>query len=481
MNSQLGNKTELRLFGISVRYDKFPLKLGLLLYLVSYGFYFLFLNAYFWDDWTINYRMSANEAAEYWKTQLGFFPTNRFVEINLLRRDPIVFHLITLVIFFIIPIVVFHISKSASFFSQKQRFFLALFLLVLPINSARVSMACFRLSYSLLLFLFAWLILVDNRTSRLKFLSVPVFLISFLAQSLIPFFLLPCAHTTYLAFLKQGSWKNRFVIGRASLILMPLFYYGFVWKFDPPSPERTDYFTPSISGSLRAVLVMTIAISIFGFTRWRSHFQKLGWRNQDLLALSLVLLAAGSVAYMASGRLLDISEWMLNFVPGSSAWESRHQLLLGLGFALLCTVVVTSLESGIQKLVISFALAACVVLNVSTTSGYYLDSLKQNEFIEAVSKVDGLEMDDSVVIIDHTDWINARGRDIRSYEWKAMLHKATGGLDIEVIDVPELCSQPEEILPQQVLVIDAPNGRLKALLNRKLHLSILSLDAYLCY
>ena len=99
MNSQLVNETELRLFGISVRYDKFPIKLGLLLYLVSYGFYFLFLNAYFWDDWTINYRMSANEAAEYWKTQLGFFPTNRFVEINLLRRDPIVFHLITLVIF----------------------------------------------------------------------------------------------------------------------------------------------------------------------------------------------------------------------------------------------------------------------------------------------------------------------------------------------------------------------------------------------
>jgi hypothetical protein len=62
-----------------------------------------------------------------------------------------------------------------------------------------------------------------------------------------------------------------------------------------------------------------------------------------------------------------------------------------------------------------------------------------------------------------------------------MLHKATDGIDIEVVDVPELCTKPEEILPQLVLVIDAPGGRLRALLNRKIGLSILQLDAYLCY
>jgi hypothetical protein len=118
---------------------------------------------------------------------------------------------------------------------------------------------------------------------------------------------------------------------------------------------------------------------------------------------------------------------------------------------------------------------------VSTTSGYYLDSLKQKEFIAAASEIDGLVKDGSVVVIDHTDWLNARGRSIRPYEWKAMLHKATEGIDIEVVDVPEICSQPEKILNQTVLVIDAPSGRLRALLNRKINLSILRLDAYLCF
>jgi hypothetical protein len=62
-----------------------------------------------------------------------------------------------------------------------------------------------------------------------------------------------------------------------------------------------------------------------------------------------------------------------------------------------------------------------------------------------------------------------------------MLHKATGGLDIEVVDVPEICSEPDKIVNQTVLVIDAPSGRLRSLLNRKVNLSILRLDAYLCY
>jgi hypothetical protein len=255
----------------------------------------------------------------------------------------------------------------------------------------------------------------------------------------------------------------------------------FVWKFDPPSPERTDYFTPSTSGSLRAVAIFLVVFIVFVVTRWKSETKQLGWRTQDKLALSAVMLSVGSFAYMASGRLLDVSEWMLNFVPSSSGWESRHQLLLGLGFALAIAVVIDSIKIDIQKSVFVILITACVVLNVSTTSGYYLDSLKQKEFIAAASEIDGLVKDGSVVVIDHTGWLNARGRDIRSYEWKAMLHKATDGIDIEVVDVPEICSEPDKIVNQTVLVIDAPSGRLRALLNRKVNLSILRLDAYLCY
>jgi hypothetical protein len=481
MDEQPNNEQGLRLFGQYMPYEMFPFKLGAVAYLASYGFYFLFLNSYFWDDWVINYQLSADEARQYWKTQLGFFPTNPFVEIDLLQRSPVAFHLLTLLIFFLIPIVFFQISKHISFLSQRQRFYTAVLLLVLPINSARVTMACFRLSYSLLLFLVAWLILVNTRKPRLRLFAIPLFLLSFLAQSLIPFFLLPCAHSVYLAYCKYGKWNHKSVLRCAALILMPFFYYAFVWTFDPPSPERTDYFTPNISGSLRAVMALSSTLILFLYVRVKSQRGKRGWRATDLLALALVLLAVGSFAYMTSGRLVDLSEWMLNFVPGSSGWESRHQLLLGIGFALLVAVLIDSLRLEVQKAAFVGVIVFCIALNMSMSSSYYLDGLKQKEFMSIASTIEELSGDETVVIIDHTDWLNARGREIRSYEWQAMLHKATGGSDIEVLGVPEICSQPENIQPQTVLVIDAPSGSLKSILNRKIGISILRLDAFLCY
>lgn len=470
-----------QIFGKTVKYDRFPLKLTAGLYLLSYGFHFLFLNAYFWDDWLVNYQLSAKEASQYWKEQLGFFPTNRFIEINLLNRNPVAFHILTLIIFFLVPVIFFRLSRSFSFLTQRQKFYMTVLLTVLPIYSARVSMACFRLSYSLLLFLVAWLVLADAKTSRYKYLALPLFLISFLAQSLIPFFLLPCVHSAYMAYVRKESWQHKSVISQISLLLLPLCYYVFVWKFDPPVPERTDYFTPSISGSARAILFLSATSLLFILVKRRSIKQGQKWASQDLFALSFVLLAVGSFAYMTSGRLLDISEWLLNFVPSKSEWDSRHQLLLGIGLALFLAVFVDSLRQEIQRIGFLIVVTACVVLNFSTSNGYYLDSIKQTEFIQAVSSIEGLENESSLVIVDHTGWLDARGRSIRSYEWKAMIHKATKGLNIDVLSVPEICSQPEKIVPQVVLVVDAPAGRLKALVNGKVNLSVLKLDAYLCY
>ena len=194
----------------SVESNRFPWVIGVFLYTVSYGFMFGFLDAYFWDDWYVNVELTEAEAHQYWKDQLGFFPTNRFIEISLLDRNPVLFHLLTFAIFFLIPIVVFAISKRFKLISQEQRFYLTVILLVLPINSARVSMAVFRLSYSLLIFLVAWLILVHPRTAKVKYLATPLFVFSFLCQSLIPFFVLPCLHNLYLVFdRKNQRWKTK--------------------------------------------------------------------------------------------------------------------------------------------------------------------------------------------------------------------------------------------------------------------------------
>ena len=174
---------------------------------------------------------------------MGFFPTNRFIEISLLDRNPVLFHLLTFVIFLLIPVIVFSIAKYFKLISQEHRFYLAVFLLILPNNSARVSMAVFRLSYALLIFLVGWFILVHPRTAKVKYLATPLFVFSFLAQPLIPFFILPCLHNWYLGFDRKNTrWKTTTLFHASYLLIAPM-YLLIAWIFSPPADERRDYFT----------------------------------------------------------------------------------------------------------------------------------------------------------------------------------------------------------------------------------------------
>ena len=457
---------------VELRGERFPWRIAFFLYVSSYGLVVFFLRAYFWDDWLVNYQMSAIEAKTYWETQLGFFSLNRFIEVDLLHRNPTAFHLLTLMIFFLIPVVVFYILKYLPIINFKQRVYLVLILLVLPINSARFSMSTFRLSYSYLLFLVAWLVLVEKRTSRWRYLSLPLFPISFLAQSLIPFFLLPCMHVVYLGYLKHGKIHLRFVLTSCLLFLLAPAYLVCGWVLDPPEGDRVAYFTPSILGIIRALFVLGLVTVPVVYSVARNYSQKRVWGSQNNLALALFATVLGSTAYMAAGRLVDISEWVLNFVPRASDWESRHQLLLGLGISLLISTLIISLNIEVQKVTFVSVLAVCIVLNFSMMQGYFLDSLKQQQIMTQLAKMDTANTWNSVTVIDEATIFNARGRGIRSYEWEAMIQSATGNNHVSVSTSLPVCSSKQQQFVSELLIIRSGRGRFSATVSRHLGITL---------
>ena len=468
------------LYKKSIVSDRFPWKIGIPLYVVSYGFMFGFLDAYFWDDWYTNVNLSPSQAHDYWRDYLGFFPTNRFVEITILGRNPILFHLLTFVIFFMISNVAFNISKWFKFISKEQRIYFAIFLLVLPINSARVSMACFRLSYSLLIFLVAWLVLVHPRTAKIKIIAMPLFIISFLAQSLIPFFVLPCMHSAYLGYSSNGGKRLGLSLARFSPILIAPAYLATAWIFSPPADIRRDYYTPGRSGIIRAVFILVIVMVFFGRTVQKNRLRSGPHDVYVNYSLSFLLLGFGSAAYIASGRLVDISEWMMNFVPRASDWESRHQLLLGIGFALLFSTLIVSVQPKVRERLFFSLVVACVILNVSMMQGYFLDAKKQDESIELLSKYGDLSTWKAVIISDEAIAYNARNRSVRSYEWEQIIIKAGGSKDIEVITSTKPCSTDETPEKYVFLQIESSRGRLKAMITGDVGLLISRKDVLVC-
>jgi hypothetical protein len=470
----------LKIIDRSIETNRFPWKIGVTLYTISYGLMFGFLDAYFWDDWFVNFKLNETEAHQYWKDSLGFFPTNRFIEISLLDRNPVLFHLLTFLIFLLIPVVAFSIAKCFNLIGQAQRFYFTIIFLVLPINSARVSMACFRLSYSLLIFLVAWLVLVHPRTSRYKYLSTPLFAFSFLAQSLIPFFVLPCLHNWYLGIMKNDEQRKMKTLFRVSFVAVAPLYLFIAWVFDPPVEERREYFTPGLSGVVRAIMILVAVSLVFVWSASRKHKDEDQWRINVLFSLSFFALALGAAAYIASGRLVDISEWMLNFVPRASDWESRHQLLLGLGIALFVSTLLMTIDRGIRTRVFVGLVGICVVLNFSMMQGYYFDALKQKETVSLLSNIEEISEWKSVLVADEADVYNARDRGIRSYEWEQMIIKAGGNENVSVVTSIQPCEIGQETEPAVYLLLTPSRGRLAAMVKGEVGINIRVTSVSLC-
>jgi hypothetical protein len=460
--------------------DRFPWKIGLPVYFLSYGLMFGFLDAYFWDDWHVNFKLTPSEAHNYWKDNLGFFPTNRFIEISLLDRNPVLFRLFTFVIFLLIPVVVFSIAKQFKLIRQEQRLYFVIILLILPINSARVSMAVFRLSYSLLIFLVAWLVLVHPRTSRFKYLATPLFAFSFLAQSLIPFFVLPCLHNLYLGFSKDGKSRKAKTFLQVSFLALAPIYLLIAWVFSPPVDERRDYFTPGLSGVVRAVVILLAVCVVFFWSVSRKQKDYEQQTTNVLFSLSFLCLAFGAAAYIASGRLVDVSEWMLNFVPRASDWESRHQLLLGIGISLFVSTLLMSIDKKRRARVFYGFIGLCVVLNFSMMQGYYFDALKQKEIISVLSKKENISDWKLVVVADEAIVYNARNRKIRSYEWEQMIIRAGGNEKVVVVTSTFPCETDQKQKSAVFLLIESSQGRLVSTVKGAVGLNIRVTSVSVC-
>jgi hypothetical protein len=236
-----------------------------------------------------------------------------------------------------------------------------------------------------------------------------------------------------------------------------------------------EYYVPKPLGVIRGGLFVLVAVLFLAYGIVRKRWNMSHNARPLLIGWGVLSLAFGSAAYMAGGHLVDISDWMISFVPNFSDWNSRHQLLQPLGFALIAVGVLsgsseeTSKKAGVFGL--SGLLAFSVLLNFTFSQEYYLDSLKQDQVVEQFSNIDALKTNSQVMISDDAFRFNARGRALRSYEWVAMLEKAHPNQD-EFLVEPLRFVSCDEFKPTLILTIIAANGRLESLITRDLGIEI---------
>jgi hypothetical protein len=319
-------------------------------------------------------------------------------------------------------------------------------------------------------FFVGWWAYARGRRWFSKGLAIALFLMSFDTASFIVFMIVPLALSLLESQHKHEKltkWLQESVI---FIVIAPA--YWFIEPILNPTLDkvRAVYYTPSLSGVARGLVVGSFVLAVTGWflviRKWRYSTHRGG--VQVLVGLCLTWI--GMSPYMALGHFPNLNALLIGFVPGSSDWDSRHQLLMPLGLAVIIVGVFNWLNprSLLRGTIVVGLLSS--VLNLSFSQEYYLDSIKTTRVIEALKSNEDIQDVKFALIDDQALRFNARGRSIRSYEWDAMLRAANPHLD-QGTDVLRYVDC-ETLNPDAIIVIQATNGRLKTLLTRNPGISV---------
>ena len=451
---------------------RFPWKWAGLVYIMSYGLVASFWGSYFWDDWATYFSRSNSEIADQFR-RAGNPPYRSWIESTVLGNNPEVFRLGTLICYFACGWFVFKILQTLKFLKHEQTVFITLIFLVLPINSARVAMIDFSYGYSLALFYLGWYLGATKKSGPSYIVAIILMLLSFgTTPSLIVFFVVPCCHW-FLSQMTDSGTNLRRSMGLFALVLSIAPIYWFLdRRFNAPVGNYLQQYSLQKSGIFRSLIMLVVATLIcFWYAKFGSR--NLVERNRYLLiALGMNLVIIGAAPYIVAGHLVDVSEWMTNFVPRASDWSSRHQLLLGLGFAVIIVGILGELSSPFKRQLTFAILGLCVLLNATYMHAYFLDSLKQDQFIEAIRLNTNLSESKVILIDDQAERFNARGRGVRFYEWDSMFASIYGNETKHTITGFSLADCTSDLIPDTLLTITATNGRLKATRLRDIGINI---------
>jgi hypothetical protein len=452
-------------------------KQALLLYLVSHGFILASWNAFFWDDW-FQYSGSSVGSAETTNECVRWcIPLRDWTEASMVSFGPWTLRVLTFLLWPAIAYLFYSFLKRTGWLSGNEVSTVTIIFLVLPINGARVALITNYYLFSLTLFAIgAWMIIGPRRSLRLISL-VPLFWSMFTASLQVFVFVLSIV--LFIRIVLKLDSRNIWNISMLGVLtFLPIMHRFILPVIDDSFRITKDgYNSISLAFLARASLFATILMIPLFFILMRIRREKTLNRESLLLGLGLALIAVGTFPYLAVGHFVSLSDWVLPFLPDESDWSSRHQLLQGFGISLSLMALSSMFGKKRQKF-LKYLVVLCVGLNLSTYSGYYLDTVKQKEFMTEVSELRQQLSDVSAVVIaDESLRFNARGRWIRSYEWSAMIERSIGLPILADDDRIEYC---EGSNPTKKLTITASNGRLKSLLIGRVGISVRITNLPLC-
>lgn len=425
-----------------------------LLYTIANLFLLLNIDGINWDDWSI-YRQPLDTLVFSFQQVSGisaYALLHHFLQS--IGNGIYSYRVFTFILYFISGVLMYKILESTRSFTSKDLFFITLLFLVAPLNSARVALIDIPYAFDYVLFFGAFYMLnVYLNLYRIWVIRIFVlfsFFASFIVNSFLVFYAIPLMYIFYMTMNQEQPIVVNikvFMAKNIDFIMLPILFFVIKSIYLKPQGAYQEYnalelksllmapiysmysfFTSFITPLYLSLSVLPYVAIVIVFVVWHykpkmdevAQTQSAGYYRW-LMGLGAIFFILAVFPYCAVGK-----------IPTSFEFNSRNQLLVPLGFALIfySGLQLIAERKKISQLCRDFFLIGFIILFIGRSM---IDQYRYNvDYIYQVAIIENFKA--SKVIQEHTTFICknnltdalAGDRRIRYYEYNGYLKKAFG-------------------------------------------------------
>lgn len=404
----------------------FPWKSAICLYTVSWGWLFFIRDSIWSDDWDL---FAFRRFTSYNFDDFGVAPW-RWIDLLIYENfgAPSLRALAFLCLLFT-SIFVYGISAKISNLHLWQRQAIALLFLVLPFNSARISLMMVAAAFAYFYFFLAWYLIVTFDATVTKTACLFLFFLSFSLPSHLFFYIFPVTHYFILSGIKNWSDFKAWVRCNTLLISLPLIYVYCRTIFWPQKNGYHAFGLTDLTGLIWTVPLFGLIFLIYVIGR---KFFANSKTELHLIVAGLSMMLVASLPYIIYGayRCCQIAfvEDYSAILFGRRGWDSRHQILQPLGVAFFLAGLVSITTRNIQKLkrkIIGLVLIASMLMNLNFGFEAFTEYSKHLKVVAKIKALDDYKKVELYVVRDESSHLNFLANQYSSKMWVGPIATAT--------------------------------------------------------